>query len=109
MYSSDLDTSNDLKMCTVEKMETEFNSHNVSIYPTISHGVVNIDISSNNHSSEFYVLVFDMLGNKMLSQPLHGDNPCNVNISNCPNGVYIVQVIDKQGDFLKTEKIVVSR
>ena len=56
-----------------------------------------------------FVAVYDMLGNRILSQSLYGNNEYTVNLSHCPNGVYIIQVTDKEGVIIITNKIAISR
>ena len=93
----------------IEVLETVSSLPDISIYPTIGQGCINIGISSCYSLSELYVVVFDIAGNTILSQSLCGDNMYNINLPNSPNGLYVVQVIDSQGCVLKTEKVILSR
>ena len=104
-----LDTTDEVIRCTKENVRPEKPIPDVSIYPTIGQGIFNIDISPNDSFSDLYVIVYDISGNKVLSQSLRGDYTYSINISNCPNGLYLIQVIDDHGIFLKTDKIIISR
>lgn len=107
--SRSTDTTNNLKKKTSEETEMNVSKIDVNIYPTINQGFVNIETPRDNSYTEMFVAVYDMLGNRILSQSLYGNNEYTVNLSHCPNGVYIIQVTDKEGVIIITNKIVISR
>lgn len=107
--SRSTDTTNYLKKKTVEETEMNVSQTDVNIYPTVNQGFVNIEIPQDYSYKEVCVAVYDMLGNRILFQSLRGNNAYTVNLTNCPDGVYVVQVTDKEGVILKTNKIVISR
>ena len=103
------DTTDILKKSIIDNVKEESPLPNVSIYPTINQGFFSIEISPNDLIYDIYVEVYDMSGNKVLSQSLHGKNSYYINIPNCPNGLYVIQLINNNGVVLKTEKIIISR
>ena len=107
--SRSTDSTNNLKKKTIEETEMNVSQTDVNIFPTVNQGFFNIEISLDNSYTEVCVVVYDMLGNRILFQSLRGNNAYTVNLTNYPDGVYVVQITDKEGVILKTNKIVISR
>lgn len=107
--SRSTDSTNNLKKKTIEETEMNVSQTDVNIFPTVNQGFFNIEISRDNSYTEVCVVVYDMLGNRILFQSLRGNNAYTVNLTNYPDGVYVVQITDKEGVILKTNKIVISR
>ena len=106
----DSDTIEKSQKYTIADVKPESPIPNVSIYPTINQGHFSIEISSDDSIYDMrYVVMYDISGNKVLSQSIQGKNICSIDIPNCPNGVYVVQVINNNGIILKTDKIIISR
>ena len=106
----DSDTIEKSQKYTIADVKPESPIPNVSIYPTINQGHFSIEISSDDSIYDMcYVVMYDISGNKVLSQSIQGKNICSIDIPNCPNGVYVVQVFNNNGIILKTDKIIISR
>lgn len=107
--SKTTDTINKLKKTVIDETVTDIPQIDINIYPTLNQGFVIIETTPNCPFTEVCAVVYDMLGHRILSQSLCGDNEYTVNLSNCPNGAYIIQIINKEGVIIKTTKIVISK
>lgn len=79
-----------------------------NVYPNPVSGILNI---SSNPDLEFNnVEIFDLLGNKSLSQNLElGKSLNKINVSMLNNGVYILKAHSNKIDFKKAFKIIISK
>lgn len=107
--SKNTDTTTLIKKKTINNIESDYTTPNVYIYPTMNQGFINIDVAPTFSFTELKVTVFNMLGNKILFQTLCEGKNYGINISNFPDGIYIVQVATSQGEILKTEKIIIAK
>lgn len=104
------DTTEELRKGTTANVKPKSPISNVSIYPTVNQGLFRVEISPDDFLSDvYYVVICDMSGNKVLTQSLHGKNTYSINVPECPNGLYVVQVIGNDGVVLKVDKIIISR
>ena len=77
------------------------NTYNIKIYPTIVNDILIVDIDNNVDVS---VNIYNTQGTLFLSEDI-----CQSGSINClqlPSGTYIVQIKDKDGYVIKTERIV---
>ena len=59
--------------------------------------------NESNGKEETVFLSIEQSNNKIMKSKVI-IKPYSINIPNCPNGMYLIQVIDEQGVILKTEK-----
>jgi hypothetical protein len=97
---------------TVQSLpETDVKSDMISIYPNPSSGLLNMEYYSNN-DKEVQIIVMDITGKIILSQKLNvenGFNPEVIDLQRLENGMYMLQIINKEGGLIKTEKIVLNK
>ena len=65
--------------------------HSVKIYPNPTQGNLRVSISSLGNSDKCHLGVYSIQGTQILAFDVNSDN-ANVDISNQPNGVYLLQI-----------------
>lgn len=65
--------------------------HSVKIYPNPTQGNLKISISGLDNSDKCHLGVYSTQGTQILAFDVNSDN-ANVDISNQPNGVYLLQI-----------------
>jgi trimeric autotransporter adhesin len=69
----------------------------ITVYPVPSSGQMTVKLTGNGYIA---MKVFDELGRVVYNQPLNveqEENNLNINISNMPNGIYILQLLTQKG------------
>ena len=65
--------------------------HSVKIYPNPTQGNLRVSISGLGNSDKCHLGVYSIQGTQILAFDVNSDN-ANVDISNQPNGVYLLQI-----------------
>lgn len=65
--------------------------HSVKIYPNPTQGNLRVSISGIGNSDKCHLGVYSIQGTQILAFDVNSDN-ANVDISNQPNGVYLLQI-----------------
>lgn len=79
----------------------------LEVYPNPSNGMVTIQLSATPPS---LVEIYDVLGQKVLSQSLTGANGINnINLSDKVNGVYFYRVLKENGTLLGSGKLIIQK
>lgn len=65
--------------------------HSVKIYPNPTQGNLKVSISGLENSDKCHLDVYSIQGTQILAFDVNSDN-ANVDISNQPNGVYMLQI-----------------
>jgi hypothetical protein len=81
-------------------------TNSVKVYPNPGNGVFNAELKAN--SEKLKVEVYNMMGEKVLSQFSTNNSPFTINISNQPTGIYLYRLIDNSGVAIATGKLVVE-
>ena len=97
--SGNLSTSISTKSKMIENNEDE-----IYIYPNPSQKSIIIENDSKN-AYELYSAIFDMQGKNVQEQKL-SQGKTTIDISGFPEGMYIVKIINEEGEVVKTNKIV---
>lgn len=84
------------------------NNTNVSVFPNPANQQLNIIYHSLSHPNATFVL-YDMLGQQVLSQPITALNTTTLNTSTLPVGVYTYQLWANKNEILQKGKVVVCR
>ncbi|HTA28564.1 MAG TPA: T9SS type A sorting domain-containing protein, partial [Bacteroidia bacterium] len=77
---------------------------NISLYPNPNNGQFTIQSSVN--SGQLSVEIYNMLGQKVYSQSNIQNPTFNINISDKPNGIYLIRILDKDGNLVSQKKVV---
>lgn len=80
-------------------------SNGIAVYPNPNHGVFQVQIATSVEGAN-NIEVYNMLGEKVLSQPNVQGTVINVNLGGQSSGVYLLRVISSAGDILGILKIV---
>jgi Secretion system C-terminal sorting domain len=75
-----------------------------SIFPNPTSG--NFSIKNNLFENETFLNVFDILGNKIISNEKIDNNSKEIDLSNFASGMYFVKISDVNNNILQTEKII---
>jgi hypothetical protein len=74
------------------------------IYPNPSNSKITVKLSDKNYSI-VDVEIFNIEG-KMIYMSQYNQNEFDINISNFPNSLYVMNIKDKYGNLIQTEKII---
>mgnify|MGYP000943452580 FL=1 len=88
--------------------QVEDNNLNLSIYPNPTSSVFNINLSESNNTinnSDYEIRILNILGREVY----RGKFKTQINVSNLPNGVYILSVINKVTHKAKQEKLIIQK
>ncbi|HXP50499.1 MAG TPA: T9SS type A sorting domain-containing protein [Bacteroidia bacterium] len=83
-------------------------SGGVSIFPNPNNGL--FTIQSNTAEVNSTVAIYNMLGEKIYTQPLRqaqGDN--SIDLSNSPSGIYLYRVLTETGNLISSGKFVIQK
>ncbi len=69
------------------------------IYPNPANGIVKIEIIASD--SDYHFKIYDTMGMEIRSNAIMKDGAFNVDLSNIPNGIYIVKVSNAEGSWSK--------
>ncbi len=89
---------------SVGNPEHQMNGNNINIYPNPSKENLIIDNNSDN-SLEYSVEIFDIQGRKIKKHNIIKQKT-KMNISGLPDGFYNINILDKTGKVIKSEKLV---
>lgn len=74
-------------------------------YPNPTQGILHIESANQSVFGPMIVEVLNIMGKRMKSIELHGSSPYQLDLSDVPNGVYVVRVLnDGKADFVKVVK-----
>jgi len=79
----------------------------ISVYPNPSNGKFNVQLSET--SSQLSVEVYNVLGEKVLSQLSTVNYPLSIDLVGNPPGVYFYRITDKQGSQIATGKLMIQK
>ena len=79
------------------------------IFPTVTHGEINVEIPYQYIERQLYIKIVDINGRVKFSQYLQGSERYCINLVNCSNGMYMIQLLDNSHTIIKTEKIIISK
>jgi hypothetical protein len=88
--------------------QTSTNSSITKIYPNPTSNEINVDIQT-KQSTDIQIKIIDLKGAEMYSKKIvapKGQLLHTINVSDYPQGLYIIQLIDKEGT--ATNKILVE-
>jgi hypothetical protein len=88
-------------------IENISNSNGISIYPNPNNGKFTISASGGSVvSHQLSVEIYNMLGQNVYSQINIPNATFNINISDQPNGIYLIRMLDKDGNLVNQKKVV---
>jgi hypothetical protein len=87
--------------------EVKPNMVSAVVYPNPSNGKFNVQLSET--SSQLSVEVYNVLGEKVLSQLSTVNYPLSIDLSSQPTGIYLYRVTNKDGAPIASGKLVISR
>jgi hypothetical protein len=77
---------------------------NITVYPNPNNGQFTIE--SSVVSDQLSVEIYNMLGQKVYSQSTILQPQFTINISDQPNGIYLIRMLDKDGNLVSQKKLV---
>lgn len=77
---------------SVEPFSDMISEHEIQIYPNPTEGDLNISISNVSYDNQISVALYDMNG-KLIRKENTATERVNINISDAPNGIYIMQIM----------------
>lgn len=77
---------------SVEPFSDMISEHEIQIYPNPTGGDLNISISNVSYDNQISVALYDMNG-KLIRKENTATERVNINISDAPNGIYIMQIM----------------
>lgn len=86
-----------------DKIVARFIEHEIQVYPSLTKGILTIDVSNIDGYANGHISIFNLSGILIKKiEPIAENN--TFDISSQPNGVYLLQI--KIGDQIKTQKII---
>jgi len=80
----------------------------ITVYPNPSNGVFQLKITNYELGMKSTVEVYNVLGEKVYSQPSIINSPFSINLKGSPTGVYFIRVYDEGHKFSATTKIIIE-
>ncbi|MDE5701545.1 T9SS type A sorting domain-containing protein [uncultured Bacteroides sp.] len=77
---------------SVEPFSDMISEHEIQIYPNPTEGDLNISISNVSYDNQISITLYDMNG-KLIRKENTATERVNINISDAPNGIYIMQIM----------------
>ena len=77
---------------SVEPFSDMISEHEIQIYPNHTEGDLNINISNVRYDNQISITLYDMNG-KLIRKENTATERVNINISDAPNGIYIMQIM----------------
>lgn len=77
---------------SVEPFSDMISEHEIQIYPNPTEGDLNISISNVSYDNQISIALYDMNG-KLIRKENTATERVNINISDAPNGIYIMQIM----------------
>jgi len=81
-------------------------NYKISIYPNPVNNLLTIDLAATTDVSQ--VIVYSSKGDLILTQNILGEKLAKINTTNLANGSYTLQIIDKKGNSIKTEMLIIN-
>ena len=79
---------------------------NINLYPNPNNGQFTVSIANYEVGITNNVEIYNMLGQKVYSQSNIHNPTFNINISSEPNGIYLIRILDKDGNLVSQKKVV---
>ena len=79
---------------------------NINLYPNPNNGQFTVSITNYEVGITNNVEIYNMLGQKVYSQSNIHTPTFNINISSQPNGIYLIRILDKDGNLVSQKKVV---
>ncbi len=76
------------------------------VYPNPNNGVFNIMVTGSSAALDVYV--FNVIGEKVFELEILGDHGAKVDLTSLIEGIYVVQVVDKQRGEVRTMRMQVK-
>lgn len=89
------------KMANLETLSTSPTTFELQVYPNPSYGLFNIEINSEEIKDVF---IYDQMGKVVRSMNQISDNEIQIDITDQPAGIYIIQVVS--GNTVTTHKLI---
>ena len=80
------------------------NNLSVNLYPNPASKELNVSLRNLNSFENVKVEMFNVLGKKMLSKEISSTNT-SINISELNNGIYMLRIINNNGELLLNKKV----
>lgn len=93
---------------TIGLKEIKDNDLSLSIYPNPTNSFFNINLSENKkiiNSSDYEIRILNILGKEVYRSSFK----TQINVSNLPNGVYVLSIINKTTHQTKQEKLIIQK
>lgn len=78
-----------------------------SVYPNPTHGKIYLNCNNSKNCNRYQMRLVNNLGQQLITQPLTGANTV-INVTNCPKGVYIMQMLNEQNEIVGVKQIVLE-
>ncbi len=86
--------------------ELKVESEKVKVYPNPSNGIFSVELKGN--SDKFKVEVYNIFGEKVISQFTIDHSPFTINLSSQPKGIYLYRVTSERGESIFSGKLVIQ-
>ncbi len=80
------------------------NLNDITVYPNPTNG--QFTVLSSVGSGQLSVEIYNVLGEKVYSQLNIQNSTFGINISSEPNGIYLIRILDKDGNLVGMKKVV---
>lgn len=93
---------------SIEQNNESYVSNGIELYPNPCLNRLNIKIDDNSGTSEYFVVLFDINGGKVLSKNVSSDKIRNftLELGEIVSGVYLVEVRNSKNSLVKREKVI---
>ena len=105
-------TSTEVSAQSSEKTIITNQDKTITVYPIPANNVVNIRLSSSLRNEIDKVEIINLIGRKLTEQPIIDKGTTDItfnNLSDMPEGIYMVVARDKSGKIIQSAKMVINR
>jgi hypothetical protein len=105
-------TSTEVLAQSSEKTIITNQDKTITVYPIPANNVVNIRLSSSLRNEVEKVEIINLIGRKLTEQPIIDKGTTDItfnNLSEMPQGIYMVVARDKSGKIIQSAKMVINR
>lgn len=84
----------------------------ITVYPVPANSIVNVRLSSGLRNEVDKVEIINLIGRKLTEQAIIDKSTTNItfnNLSDMPQGIYMVVARDKSGKIIQSAKMVINR